>query len=183
MSKMIKFKKLDIPDVILVQPDIIKDHRGYFMETYHIDKFSAGGISCNFVQDNYAQSVKNTLRGLHFQEKIPQAKLVRCTYGKIFDVAVDIRLNSPYFGQWVGLELSNTNNYQLFIPEGFAHGYCVLSDRAEIAYKCSNIYYPKYDSGVIWNDNDLNIKWPLKEPILSDKDSKLLSVKKYFYDI
>ncbi len=172
-----KFDKTEIPDVIIIKPDIIRDHRGFFMESYHVDKFSSGGIHSIFVQDNSAKSKKNTLRGLHFQTKYPQAKLLRCIKGIIFDVAVDLRISSPYYGKWVGVELSEKNKYQLYIPEGFAHGYCVISECAEISYKCSEIYYSEYDSGVYWNDPDLAIKWPVKEPLLSIRDSELPRMK------
>ena len=165
------FINLSIPDVILVEPFIFNDDRGYFLETYHRDKFLSAGIACNFVQDNYAKSIKNTLRGLHYQEKYPQDKLVRCLKGKVFDVAVDIRKKSPYFGQWVGQELSEENKYQLFIPKGFAHGYYVMSEIAEVSYKCSDIYHPEDENGILWNDSEIGITWPTLDPILSDKDA------------
>jgi len=167
------FQKLKIPDVILIKPKIHEDFRGYFMETYHIEKFSLSGIDCSFVQDNYAKSIKNCLRGLHFQTRYPQAKLLRCVKGKIFDVVVDLRKNSTSFGHWAGIELSEDNKFQVFIPEGFAHGYYVLSETAEIFYKCSEIYFPEYEQGVLWNDQDIGIEWPCKYPILSDKDKLL----------
>ena len=172
-----KFDRTEIPDVIIVKPEVINDHRGFFMESYHIDKFSIGGIKSIFVQDNYARSIKNTIRGLHFQVMCPQAKLLRCLKGSIFDVAVDLRINSPHYCKWVGVELSEENQYQLYIPEGFAHGYCVVSDSADISYKCSEVYYPEYDSGIYWNDPDLAIKWPVEDPILSNKDIKLPRIK------
>ena len=168
-----EFEQTEIPEVILVKPKVIEDHRGYFMESYHIEKFQIGGIDCTFVQDNIIKSVQNTLRGLHFQVKYPQAKLLRCVKGKVFDVAVDIRQDSPSYGQWVGEELSEDNKYQLFIPEGFAHGYYVMSETAEIIYKCSKIYHPEDEQGIRWNDSDIAIEWPTIDPILSDRDSKL----------
>ena len=168
-----EFIQLSIPDIILIKPTIFEDHRGFFMESYHIDKFNSGGIKCNFVQDNHVLSVYNTLRGLHFQVKYPQAKLLRCLKGKVFDVAVDIRQDSPSYGQWVGEELSEDNKYQLFIPEGFAHGYYVMSETAEIVYKCSKHYHPEDEQGIRWNDSDIAIEWPTTDPILSDRDSKL----------
>ena len=168
-----EFIQLSIPDVILIKPTLFEDRRGFFMESYHIDKFNSGGIKCNFVQDNYVRSVYNTLRGLHFQIKYPQAKLLRCLKGKVFDVAVDIRQDSPSYGKWVGEELSEDNKYQLFIPEGFAHGYYVISDTAEISYKCSEIYHPEYEQGIIWNDQEIGINWPEKNPLLSVKDQSL----------
>ena len=168
-----EFLQTEIPDVILIKPSVIEDHRGFFMESYHVEKFKIGGIKSVFVQDNHAKSVQNTLRGLHFQVQYPQAKLLRCLKGKVFDVAVDIRQDSPYFGKWVGEELSEENRYQLYIPEGFAHGYYVMSETAEIAYKCSEIYHPQDEQGIRWNDPELAINWPSQNPILSDKDAGL----------
>ena len=168
-----EFIQTEIPDVILVKPTVIEDHRGFFMEYYHIEKFKIGGIKSVFVQDNHAKSVKNTLRGLHFQVQYPQAKLLRCLKGKVFDVAVDIRQDSPYFRKWVGKELSEENRYQLYIPEGFAHGYYVMSETAEIAYKCSEIYHPQDEQGLRWDDPDIAINWPEDNPILSEKDKVL----------
>ena len=168
-----EFIQTEIPDIILVKPNVIEDHRGFFMESYHIEKFKIGGINCTFVQDNHAKSVQNTLRGLHFQVQYPQAKLLRCLKGKVFDVAVDIRQDSPYFGKWVGEELSEENRYQLYIPEGFAHGYYVMSETAEIAYKCSEIYHPQDEQGLRWDDPDIAINWPEDNPILSEKDKAL----------
>ena len=174
-----EFIQTEIPDVILVKPSVIKDHRGFFMESYHIEKFSMGGIDCTFVQDNHAKSIQNTLRGLHFQVNFPQAKLLRCLKGKVFDVAVDIRKNSPSYGKWVGEELSEENKYQLFIPEGFAHGYYVLSETAEITYKCSEVYHPEDEQGFRWDDPEIGIEWPETEPILSRKDQLLPFLKDF----
>jgi len=174
-----EFIQTEIPDVILVKPSVIKDHRGFFMESYHIEKFSMGGIDCTFVQDNHAKSIQNTLRGLHFQVNFPQAKLLRCLKGKVFDVAVDIRKNSPSYGKWVGEELSEENKYQLFIPEGFAHGYYVLSETAEITYKCSEVYHPEDEQGFRWDDPEIGIEWPETEPILSRKDQLLHFLKDF----
>ena len=172
-----KFIQTEIPDVIIVKPTVIEDHRGFFMESYHIKKFKLGGIDCTFVQDNHAKSVQNTLRGLHFQAEYPQAKLLRCLKGEVFDVAVDIRKDSPYFGQWVGETLSEDNKYQLFIPQGFAHGYYVMSETAEITYKCSGIYHPEDEQGILWNDPGIGIGWPCNAPILSEKDRSLPPLK------
>jgi dTDP-4-dehydrorhamnose 3,5-epimerase len=166
----VEFIKTEIPDVILIKPNVFEDNRGIFMEYYHIDKFRDAGINITFVQDNHSKSVKNTLRGLHFQVNYPQAKLLRCLKGKIFDVAVDIRKGSPFFGKWVGKELSDKNMYQLYIPEGFAHGYYVISDKVEITYKCSRIYDPEDERVIRWDDPDIGINWPAIEPILSEKD-------------
>ena len=174
-----EFIQTEIPDVILVKPSVIKDHRGFFMESYHIEKFSMGGIDCTFVQDNHAKSIQNTLRGLHFQVNFPQAKLLRCLKGKVFDVAVDLRKNSPFYGKWVGEELSEENKYQLFIPEGFAHGYYVLSETAEINYKCSEVYHPEDEQGFRWDDPEIGIEWPETEPILSRKDQLLPFLKDF----
>ena len=167
------FIQTEIPDVVLVKPTLIEDDRGFFMESYQIEKFKLGGINCTFVQDNYVKSVGNTLRGLHFQVHYPQAKLLRCLRGKVFDVAVDIRKDSPYFGKWVGIELSELNKFQLYIPEGFAHGYYVMSDKSEIIYKCSAIYHPEDEKGILWNDPDIGVEWPGSSPILSEKDKNL----------
>ena len=167
------FVQTKISEVILIKPAVIEDHRGFFMESYHIDKFKTGGILCTFVQDNHAKSVQNTLRGLHFQVNFPQAKLLHCLKGKVFDVAVDIRKNSSTYGKWVGEILSDENKHQLFIPAGFAHGYYVMSETAEIAYKCSEVYNPEDELGLRWNDPDIAIEWPALNPILSDKDAML----------
>lgn len=166
-----EFQKLDIEGLVLVVPKIFGDHRGYFMEAYNQREFHAGGITCEFVQDNQSQSQKNTLRGLHYQVNHWQAKLVRCLKGEIFDVAVDIRKGSPTYGQWRGALLTEENKHALFVPEGFAHGFSVLSDSAEVLYKCSNFYSPQDERGLMWNDPALAIDWRLdSEPILSDKD-------------
>ena len=172
-----EFRQLSIADVILIKPSIFEDHRGFFMESYHIEKFKLGGIDCAFVQDNHIKSFQNTLRGLHYQVQFPQAKLLRCLKGKIFDVAVDIRQNSPNYGEWVGEELSEDNKYQLYIPGGFAHGYYVLSESAEIAYKCSEIYHPEDEDGIKWDSPDLGIDWPCTLPILSQKDANLHTLR------
>jgi len=168
-----KFQQLSIPDIILIKPKVLEDHRGFFMESYQIEKFKLGGIDSIFVQDNHVKSIYNILRGMHFQVDFPQAKLMRCLQGTIFDVGVDIRQDSPYYGRWVGEELSEFNKYQLFIPEGFAHGYYVMSETAEVSYKCSEIYHPEDEQGIIWNDPEVGIQWPASNPILSEKDSKL----------
>ena len=168
-----EFIQTKIPDVILIKPNVFEDQRGFFMESYHVEKFKLAGIDSTFVQDNHAKSVKDTLRGLHFQVNFPQAKLLRCLHGKVFDVAVDLRKDSPYYRQWVGEELSEDNKCQLFIPAGFAHGYYVLSETAEITYKCSEIYHPQDEQGLRWDDPDIAINWPGDNPILSEKDKVL----------
>ena len=170
-----KFKKLSIPDVIIITPEVFSDDRGFFTETYKKSAFEKAGIKENFTQDNYASSQKNVLRGLHYQ--IPpteQAKLVRCIRGEVFDVAVDIRKDSTSFGEWVGVRLSEENKKMIFIPAGFAHGYLVLSEEAEISYKVSREYSKEHERGILWEDPTLKIAWPLSgEPILSEKDKKL----------
>ena len=168
-----EFEQTEIPEVILIKPTLIEDHRGFFMESYHIEKFNMGGINCTFVQDNHVKSVKNILRGLHFQVEYAQGKLLRCLQGEVFDVAGDIRKNSHYYGKWVAEILSDVNKYQLFIPKGFAHGYYVMSETAEIAYKCSEIYHPQDEQGLRWDDPDIAINWPGDNPILSEKDKVL----------
>ena len=167
------FKRLRIPEVILVEPTVFKDERGFFMETYKMADFVAAGIKKDFVQDSHSRSAKRVLRGLHYQTPpFAQGKLVRVVRGEIFDVAVDIRKGSPTYGKWVGVLLSEENKDMLYVPEGFAHGFCILSEIAEVSYKNTNVYSPQFEAGIIWNDKDLNIKWPVKEPILSEKDRK-----------
>ena len=168
-----EFKRLEIPDVILIKPKVFEDERGFFMETYKKPDFEKAGIKGEFVQDNHSKSRYGVLRGLHFQkDPYAQAKIVRCIRGVIYDVAVDLRKNSPTFGGYVGVLLSEFNKYQLYIPKGFAHGFVVLSDVAEVIYKVDNIYAPEYESGLIWNDPDVNIQWPIEDPIVSPKDQK-----------
>ncbi|MGY3802542.1 dTDP-4-dehydrorhamnose 3,5-epimerase [Pigmentibacter ruber] len=168
-----KIISTDIPRLIIIEPNIYTDSRGFFFESYQIKKYSEFGIPDNFVQDNFSQSSSGVLRGLHYQLKNPQAKLVSVIKGEVFDVAVDIRLNSPTFGKWFGTILSGENRRQIYIPKGFAHGFYVLSNTAEFTYKCSDFYYPDDEYGIIWNDPSLNIDWPLNynnEVILSQKD-------------
>lgn len=159
--------------VLIVEPAIYSDNRGTFFECYSKRKYLEQGVKEEFVQDNHSISEKGTLRGLHYQVSGGQAKLVRVTRGRVFDVVVDIRKESPTFGQWVGIELSGENFKQVYIPIGFAHGFCVLSDSAEFLYKCSNYYSPEDERGIIWNDPDIGIDWPIKNPILSEKDQAL----------
>jgi dTDP-4-dehydrorhamnose 3,5-epimerase len=170
-----EFEPQKIKDVILIKPKVFGDHRGFFMETYKQSEFYENGICVDFVQDNFSRSTKGVLRGLHFQATpFSQAKLVRCSKGKIYDVAVDIRPNSPTYMEYIRVELSEDNKNMLFIPEGFAHGFVVLSDVAEICYKVSGEYNQKADSGILWSDPDLAIDWGIDfEPILSEKDTKL----------
>ena len=180
------FKSLEIPEVMLIEPRVFEDERGFFMETYKTPDFVAAGIKGSFVQDNHSCSVKGVLRGLHYQNPpFAQGKLVRAVRGEIFDVVVDIRKGSPTWGKWVGVILSEENRSILYIPTGLAHGFCVLSEVAEVIYKTTNIYSAEAETGIIWNDEDLNIEWPVKEPILSEKDKKLPTLKnadiKFYY--
>ena len=162
-----------IEGVLLIVPRIFGDHRGFFLESYNEERYKEAGITCDFVQDNHSKSVKGTLRGLHYQVNKAQDKLVRCTQGEVYDVAVDIRPESPTYGQWVGALLSAENHHQLFVPKGFAHGFKVLSETAEFLYKCSDFYSPQDERGLMWNDPDLAIDWPGDgEPLLSDKDAR-----------
>lgn len=167
--------KTEIPDVLIIEPKVFGDDRGFFFESFSQKAFEdAVGRKVNFVQDNHSKSTQGVLRGLHYQlEPHAQGKLVRCVVGEVFDVAVDIRKSSPTFGKWVGVNLSAENKRQLWIPEGFAHGFLVLSEVAEFVYKTTNYYHPESDRGIIWNDDDVNIKWPFINNIkLSDKDLK-----------
>ena len=162
--------KTPIDGLLTIKPKIFADPRGMFYEVYSENKYEEYGIPC-FVQDNHSVSKKGVLRGLHYQVNPGQGKLVRVTRGEVFDVAVDIRKQSPTYGKWWGLSLSETNNFQLYIPIGFAHGFCVLSESAEVLYKCSDYYSPENERGILWNDPDLAIDWPVKDPILSEKDA------------
>jgi len=166
------FRRLDIPEIILIEPKTFQDERGFFMETYKYHDFSQNGIEEHFVQDNFSRSVKGVLRGLHYQ-RAPhaQGKLVQCIRGEIFDVAVDIRKGSPTFMRWVSVVLSEVNNRMLYIPPGFAHGFLVLSDMADVFYKCTAAYSPDDDRGIIWNDPEIGISWLIGNPLLSAKDA------------
>lgn len=166
--------RLSIPDVVLIEPKIFGDDRGFFYESFNQQAFeSAIGRSVNFVQDNHSRSVKGVLRGLHYQIHKSQGKLVRVVQGEVFDVAVDLRKSSPTFGQWVGAHLSAENKHQLWVPEGFAHGFVVLSDIAEFLYKTTDYYAPEYERSLLWSDADVGIDWPFEDaPILAVKDSE-----------
>jgi len=162
-----------IPDVKLIEPKVFGDERGFFMETWNEKAFREAGINATFVQDNHSRSVKNTLRGLHYQIEHPQGKLVRVTRGEVFDVVVDLRTKSPTFGQWVGEYLSEENSRLIWVPPGFAHGFLVTSDTADFQYKCTDFYAPKYDRSIRWNDSALNVNWGIVNAqalLLSDKD-------------
>lgn len=160
-----------IPGLLVIEPNVYADARGFFMETYHAERFVHAGIHAQFVQDNHSRSARSVLRGLHYQEPNAQGKLVRCTSGAIFDVAVDIRVGSPHFGKWFGIELTEENKKMLWIPAGFAHGLCALTDDADVVYKCTALYDPASDRSILWNDPDIGIDWPIREPLLSPKDA------------
>ena len=170
-----KFIPTDIPDVIIVEPDVFGDHRGFFMEAWHAEKFATGGIDAQFVQDNHSRSSKGILRGLHYQIKQPQGKLVRVLRGEVFDVAVDLRRNSPTFGKWFGMYLNDISNQMLWVPPGFAHGFYVISEQADFFYKCTDFYAQEHERAIRWDDPDLAIDWPLtgdQKPVLAPKDAE-----------
>jgi dTDP-4-dehydrorhamnose 3,5-epimerase len=162
-------------EIKVIAPKVFEDHRGFFMEAYRQDLFTSLGIPYNFVQDNHSRSVKGVVRGLHFQWDAPMAKLMRVTLGRVFLVAVDIRKGSPTLGQWYGLEVSAENKRQVFAPPGFARGFCVLSDVAELQYKCTALYNPKTEGSIRWNDPDIGVVWPVEEALVSDKDAQAQS--------
>lgn len=173
-----KITPCEIPDLLLIEPKVFGDDRGFFFESYNKKAMQELGITADFVQDNHSRSAKNVLRGLHYQIVQPQGKLVRVVAGEVFDVAVDLRLASPTFGKWFGLNLSSENKRMLWIPPGFAHGFLVLSDYAEFLYKTTDYYAPAHERCIAWNDATLNISWPLKEaPVLSGKDAQGLSLQ------
>lgn len=159
-----------LPGVVVIEPDVHRDGRGFFLETYRADKYRAAGIEAPFVQDNHSRSVERTVRGLHLQLRHPQGKLVRVIAGSIYDVAVDVRRGSPTFGSWFGVALSADNFLQCYVPPGFAHGFCVTSAVAEVEYKCTDVYDPASEIGIAWNDPALGIPWPVADPILSARD-------------
>ena len=170
--------KTAIDGLVIIEPKVFGDERGYFMETYNEKEFKQNGLDYVFVQDNQSKSRKGVLRGLHFQRNFPQAKLVRAVSGEVYDVAVDLRKNSPTYGQWVGVLLSAENKRMFMVPRGFAHGFVVLSETAEFAYKCDDFYHPEDEGGVMWNDSDIGVEWPIDfDPILSEKDKKYLPLK------
>jgi dTDP-4-dehydrorhamnose 3,5-epimerase len=172
-----KARESELSGVLIIEPDTFVDKRGYFMETYHEEKYARLGIRTRFVQDNLSYSVLGTLRGLHYQYPHGQAKLLQVMSGEIFDVVVDIRRGSLSFGKWMRLVLSDENKRLLYIPEGFAHGFCCISDRALVHYKCSDIYAPDSEGGILWSDPDLGIDWPVKSSLLSEKDSRYLFLR------
>ena len=176
------FIKTDIEDLYIIEPTVFGDERGFFMEFYNKRDFFQNGLTMEFVQDNHSKSVNGVLRGLHYQKKHPQGKLVRVIKGEVYDVAVDIRKDSKTYGKWAGVYLSDQNKKQFYVPEGFAHGFLVLSHEAEFCYKCTAFYHPEDEGGIIWNDKDLKINWPTNridytKPLLSDKDKSLMAFR------
>jgi len=169
----LKFHPTELSGVLLIEPDVFRDGRGFFLETFHARKYREGGIAFDFVQDNHSRSERGTLRGLHAQLRKPQGKLVRAVRGEIFDVAVDLRPGSKTFGRWTGATLSAENFRQIWVPPLFAHGFCVLSEAAEVEYKCTDFYDKADEIGIAWNDLEIGIAWPLREPLLSAKDAAL----------
>ncbi len=166
--------------VVIVDSPVVVDERGFFMETYHERKFADLGLPTNFMQDNHSRSKYGVLRGLHYQdERAPMAKLIRCTLGRIFDVAVDLQVGSPTFAQWVGVELTAANFRQLLVPAGFGHGFVVLSDVAEVQYRCTNVYAPSTEGAVRWNDPEIGIEWPISDPTLSARDQQAATLAEY----
>ena len=179
----IKVTTCDIEGLYVIEPTVFKDERGYFMETYNQNDFKEAGLNMTFVQDNQSMSVKGVLRGLHFQKQYPQGKLVRAVRGTVFDVAVDLRSDSKTYGKWFGVTLSAENKKQFYIPEGFAHGFLVLSDEAELAYKCTDFYHLGDEGGLLWSDPEIGVDWPIEpgmELIISDKDKKWSGLKDTF---
>jgi dTDP-4-dehydrorhamnose 3,5-epimerase len=166
-----KFLATALPGVTIIEPDVFNDGRGFFLETYRADKYTQGGISASFVQDNHSRSVKDTIRGMHAQRRHPQGKLVRALAGTIMDAVADIRRGSPTYLRWIALELSAENFRQVYVPAGYAHGICVISEFAEIEYKCTDYYDPEDELRIIWNDPSIGIKWPVTVPLLSPKDA------------
>jgi len=163
-----------LPGLLIIEPDVFGDERGFFLETWNAERYRKAGFpDVRFVQDNHSRSSRGVLRGLHFQRQHPQGKLVSVAAGAVFDIAVDLRPNSPTFGQWFGMELNDENHRQLWIPPGFAHGFCVLSEHADFQYKCTEFYHPDDEGGIRWNDPELGIEWPIETPILSTRDQAL----------
>jgi dTDP-4-dehydrorhamnose 3,5-epimerase len=173
----VKVETTKLPGVLIIDPVVHRDPRGFFVERYQAKTYSESALPKEFVQDNHSHSVKGTLRGMHLQLSQPQGKLVYVLKGSIFDVAVDVRVGSPLFGQWVGIELTSDNFRQLYIPPGFVHGFCVTSDRADVLYKCTDYYLPGDEITILWNDPDIAIQWPISSPLLSEKDANGLQLK------
>lgn len=175
-----KIKETKLSGVLIIEPQVFEDDRGFFKETFQAENYREAGINLPFVQDNHSRSLKGVLRGLHLQKQNPQGKLVSCPSGAVFDVAVDVCPKSATFGQYVGVELTGNNHRQLWIPAGYAHGFCVLSNTADLQYKCTDFYFPDDESGLIWNDPDVNIDWPIENPILSPKDGQLPTLEQIY---
>jgi dTDP-4-dehydrorhamnose 3,5-epimerase len=172
--------KTPLPDLVVVNIDYSRDERGFFIESWNKRDFAAAGLPHEFVQDSHSRSGAKVLRGLHYQDmRAPMAKLVRCTVGRILDVAVDLRMSSPTFGKWFSIELSADNQTQLFVPPGFAHGFATLSDVCEVQYKQTDFYHPLYEGGIAWNDPDVGVQWPFKDPVLSRRDQNQPTLKQY----
>ncbi|MCL5071165.1 MAG: dTDP-4-dehydrorhamnose 3,5-epimerase [Actinobacteria bacterium] len=179
----VRLKQTEIPGLLIIDIDYFSDGRGFFIEPWHRRDFQEAGLNLEFVQEGHSQSKKNVLRGMHYQDKkAPMGKLIRCTRGKIFDVAVDIRISSPTLGKWFSIELNEENKTQLYIPPGFAHGFYTLTDLAEVQYKQTGFYTPQAEGIIKWNDPDININWPARNPILSKKDQNAMSLKDYSKD-
>ena len=178
----LKISEMSLSGLLVFEPDCFADELGFFMETYNATRYEQAGFSKTFVQDNHSRSSKRVLRGLHYQVKHPQGKFIYVISGEIFDVAVDIRKGSPSFGQWCGLVLSEKNKKQFYIPQGVAHGFCVLSDVADVIYKCTEIYHPNDECGLLWSDPKIAIEWPVAEPLLSEKDAALLPLSEIAED-
>jgi dTDP-4-dehydrorhamnose 3,5-epimerase len=176
----VEFVPTRIPEVVLIKPRVFGDARGFFFETWHERKFAAAGIAGHFVQDNHSHSTRYSLRGLHFQIRQPQGKLVRVSRGEVYDVVVDLRRSSPHFGQWVGVLLSEANHHMLWVPPGFAHGYLALSEEIDFLYKCTDFYAPEHERAIRWDDAQLGVQWPLPAnvtPLVSDKDARAPSFR------
>ncbi|WP_027366379.1 dTDP-4-dehydrorhamnose 3,5-epimerase [Desulfocurvibacter africanus] len=173
-------ERTDIEGVLLIKPKAFGDHRGFFLETFQAQRYGQAGIGLPFVQDNLSRSRQGILRGLHFQRTYPQGKLVSVTRGRVFDVAVDIRPDSPTFGKWYGAVLDDENHHQLWVAPGLAHGFCVMSETADFTYKCTDYYHPEDEGCLRWNDPDIGIDWPVQSPTLSDKDAKAPSLRELF---
>jgi dTDP-4-dehydrorhamnose 3,5-epimerase len=176
-------RETSLPGVLLLEPKVFRDDRGFFIETFNTRSLAGSGVPAEFVQDNHSRSTRGVVRGLHYQLRSPQGKLVHVARGRIFDVAVDIRLGSPHFGEWFGTELDDENLASLWIPPGFAHGFCVLSDVADVIYKCTTLYDPADDRGILWNDPAVGIEWPVESPIVSLKDSRLRKLSDTRFDL
>jgi len=172
-----KVTETKLPSVLIIEPKVFGDSRGFFKETFQAERYREAGIEYDFVQDNHSRSQKGVLRGLHFQITKPQGKLVSCSQGAVFDVAVDVDPESATFGQYVGIELTEDNHRQFWIPPGYAHGFCVLTNTADFQYKCTDYYDSSDEGGLIWNDPDVAIDWPIDQPLLSEKDAKLPTLK------